>query len=81
MERCLASSFAKRATRGARLACEADIEGMSRSRVVATEDKSRRPGSGPNGSAGRSALSHHNLASAVSAVDCPQAVREPRPTK
>jgi hypothetical protein len=28
MERCLASSFAKRATPGARLACEADIEGV-----------------------------------------------------
>ena len=34
----------------------------------------------PNGSAGPSALSHHNLASAVSAVDCPQAIRGPRPT-
>jgi hypothetical protein len=33
VERCLASSFAKRATRGARLACEADIEGVPASRV------------------------------------------------
>jgi hypothetical protein len=37
----LASSFAKRATRGARLACEADLEGMPGSEGVATEDKSR----------------------------------------
>jgi len=28
VERCLASSFTKRVTRGARLACEAGIEGM-----------------------------------------------------
>jgi hypothetical protein len=44
MERCLASSFAKRATRGARLACEADIEGVPGSEGVATEDKSRGRG-------------------------------------
>jgi triphosphoribosyl-dephospho-CoA synthase len=33
LERCLASSFAKHATLGARLACEADIEDVAASRV------------------------------------------------